>query len=79
LSGLDDERGEFTVVTLIGQSTDITGLKAPTEAELATEVGELTIKNAATKRKAINIVARKYGLAPNQVYNALEIVKKSVK
>ena len=39
---------------------------APTGADLATEIGEMTINGLLTKRKAINIVARRHGLAPNR-------------
>jgi 16S rRNA (cytidine1402-2'-O)-methyltransferase len=79
LSSLADERGEFTVVALIGQSPDINAPAVPDAACLAAEVGELTIKVALTKRKAINIIARKHALAPNEVYKALEAAKKSGK
>jgi len=31
-----------------------------------------------TRRKAINVLARRHGLAPNRVYEILEAAKKSV-
>jgi 16S rRNA (cytidine1402-2'-O)-methyltransferase len=79
LSGLLDERGEFTVVVFIGQSTDINEPNSPGGAELVSEIGVMTANIGVTKRKAINIVARKHGLAPNEVYKALETAKKSGK
>jgi 16S rRNA (cytidine1402-2'-O)-methyltransferase len=79
LQSLSSKRGEFTIVALIGQSTDNAVQAVLGETDLALEIGELTINTALTKRKAINIVARKHGLAPNEVYKALEVAKKSGK
>jgi 16S rRNA (cytidine1402-2'-O)-methyltransferase len=77
LSSLKDDRGEFTVVAFIGRTTDTDTAAAPTATDLAIEIGEMTISGLLTKRRAINIVARKHGLAPNVVYKALEAAKKS--
>ena len=79
LSSLSDDRGEFAVVALIGQSPDHIPVEVPAESELAIEIGVMTGTAGVTKRKAINIVARKHGLAPNEVYKALEAAKKSGK
>ena len=79
LSSLSEDRGEFSVVALIGQSPDYMPVELPAEAELALEIGAVTVAAGVTKRKAINIVARKHGLAPNEVYKALEAAKKSGK
>ena len=76
---LSDDRGEFTVVAMIGQSTDNTAVVAPSETELVLEIGRMTASVGLTKRKAINIVARKHGLTPNRVYDAVEAAKKSGK
>jgi len=76
LSSLTEARGEFTVVALIGQSPDLNLGRAPSESDLVLEIGEMTTNGQTTKRKAINIVARKHGLAPNEVYKALESAKK---
>jgi 16S rRNA (cytidine1402-2'-O)-methyltransferase len=76
LLSLTDARGEFTVVALIGQSTDYDASTVPTDSDIAIEIGVMTINGGTTKRKAINIVARKHGLAPNEVYKALEAAKK---
>jgi 16S rRNA (cytidine1402-2'-O)-methyltransferase len=77
LSSLHDARGEFTVVAFIGQITDVEPVAAPSGTSLAAEVGVMTINMALTKRRAINVVARKHGLAPNVVYKAVEAAKKS--
>ena len=79
LAHLSDDRGEFTVVAMIGQSTDNTAVVAPSETELVLEIGRMTASVGLTKRKAINIVARKHGLTPNRVYDAVEAAKKSGK
>ena len=79
LSSLVNERGEFTVVVFIGQSPDIGKSSSPSGTALADEIGAMTTNVGVTKRKAINIVARKHGLAPNEVYKALETAKKSGK
>jgi hypothetical protein len=70
-------RGEFTVVLYIGQSTINIDHAMPTPSEIADEFGVMTNIGAITKRKAINTLARKHGLAPNLVYDMLEAAKKS--
>ena len=77
LPGLENGRGEFTVVAFIGRTTDNVLPAPPTPADIASEIGVMTINGGLTKRKAINIVARKHGLTPNIVYKALEAAKKS--
>jgi 16S rRNA (cytidine1402-2'-O)-methyltransferase len=79
LARLSDDRGEFTVVAMIGQSTDNVAVESPSETELVLEIGRMTASAGLTKRKAINIVARKHGLTPNRVYDAVEAAKKSGK
>jgi 16S rRNA (cytidine1402-2'-O)-methyltransferase len=70
---LSKDRGEFTVVASIGQMTKLT--TAP--VDVVTEFGETTKLPGMTKRKAINVIARRHGLAPNTVYEMLESAKKS--
>jgi 16S rRNA (cytidine1402-2'-O)-methyltransferase len=77
LTGLNEERGEFTVVASIGQKPDRPSVAPPSGVDLAAEVGVMTIKGGLTRRKAINIVARRHGLAPNTLYRTLEDAKKS--
>ena len=69
-------RGEFTVVVYIGHTTEFKRQEADTDA-IVVEFGEITIIAGITKRKAINILARKHGIAPNRVYEILEEAKKS--
>jgi 16S rRNA (cytidine1402-2'-O)-methyltransferase len=70
-------RGEFTVVVNIGQTTEIHEPGAIEPTDMAAELGEMTLLSGVTKRKAINMLARKYGIAPNKVYTILETVRKS--
>jgi 16S rRNA (cytidine1402-2'-O)-methyltransferase len=77
LGRLNGARGEFTVAALIGQITDIKPAIAPSSETLSIEIGEMTAMKGMTKRRAINAVARRHGLAPNKVYEFLEAAKKS--
>jgi 16S rRNA (cytidine1402-2'-O)-methyltransferase len=72
------ERGEFTVVVYVGHSTDNVAPCAPSPAELAHEFGELTATDGFSRRQAIAQLAKRYHLATNDVYDAIEISKKSV-
>jgi 16S rRNA (cytidine1402-2'-O)-methyltransferase len=72
------ERGEFTVVVNIGQLTNNIVAVAPSPSELAQQFGELTATIGVTRRQAIAQLAKRYHLAANDVYNAIEISKKSV-
>jgi 16S rRNA (cytidine1402-2'-O)-methyltransferase len=71
--------GEFTVVVDIGRTTDIV-LTAPASPEsLSAELGEMTISGGLSRRQAISRLARTHGLPPNEVYEAIELVKKLAK
>jgi 16S rRNA (cytidine1402-2'-O)-methyltransferase len=71
------DRGEFTIVAFIGLTTNHMAPKEVRLTDIATEIGEMTITPGVTKRKAINILARRHGLAPNDIYEMLEAAKKS--
>ncbi len=74
---LKEGRGEFTVVVYIGQITENNKATALDAADVVADIGQTTLTTGITKRKAINIVARKHGIAPNKVYAILEASKKS--
>jgi 16S rRNA (cytidine1402-2'-O)-methyltransferase len=74
---LSSGRGEFTVVLFIDPKADIAPAAAPTLQMIADEFGVMTNIGTVTRRKAINSLARKHGLAPNVVYEMLEAAKKS--
>jgi 16S rRNA (cytidine1402-2'-O)-methyltransferase len=71
--------GEFTVVLDIGHATNTPLVAAPSDAETLVEFGELTINDRISRRRAINVIARRYNIAPNEVYAAIERAKKLVK
>ena len=74
---LGEGRGEFTVVANIGQMIKNS---QPVEAEpggIVIEFGEMTLLPGVTRRKAINMIARRHGISPNRVYEILESAKKS--
>lgn len=62
---LGGAKGEFTVVAEIGQSTDIAA--SVNQAEQA------------SRRRALALLAAEHGLTANQLYQAVENAKKSVK
>ena len=75
---LKAKRGEFTVVAYIGHITDQTATPAPSDASIATEFGEITELSSLSRRKALNVLARRHDMAPNEVYEAIERAKKLV-
>lgn len=73
-------RGEFTVVANIGLITKSCRSRAlPSPAELWDEFGEMTANAALTRRQALNRLARKHGIPPNELYSLLESGRNSVK
>ena len=77
IARVGEGRGEFTVVLHIGQSTEIVATTGPCAESIAVEFGETTKIKGVTRRKAINVIARRHGLAPNRIYEILEESKKS--
>ena len=78
LDKMSDGRGEFTIVAYIGGSTIKTTAGILEPEAIVREFGYMTAKTSTTRRKAVNALARKHGLPPNEVYKLLEGVKKSV-
>jgi 16S rRNA (cytidine1402-2'-O)-methyltransferase len=77
VSRLKDEKGEFTVVAYIGLIPDkmiATPTATPSDNIL---LGEITDNMGGSRRAAVADLARKHGLAPNKVYQAIERAKKS--
>jgi 16S rRNA (cytidine1402-2'-O)-methyltransferase len=70
LSHLEKDQGEFTVVADIGLSTNNEELRA-------SPIGSAMAESGLSRRQAIAKLARQHGLAPNEVYAALEEAKKS--
>jgi 16S rRNA (cytidine1402-2'-O)-methyltransferase len=77
LGQLESEKGEFTVVLFVGQTTKHEQTAFFDTASLLVELSQITNSMQLTKRKAINVLARRRGLPPNQVYEIIEAAKKS--
>jgi len=69
--------GEFTVVVQVERQLGRGEMKAPSNEELVSEFGEMTINSSLTRRSAVAALARRHGMAPNDVYAAIEMAKKS--
>jgi 16S rRNA (cytidine1402-2'-O)-methyltransferase len=71
-----EAKGEMTVVLDLGLKTEYEGSEAPGDLELYLELGHMTISKISSRRKALNVLARKHRMTPNQVYEAVERAKK---
>jgi 16S rRNA (cytidine1402-2'-O)-methyltransferase len=69
--------GEFTVVARVDADPAAGSNRPPSKAELAVEFGELTANPSVSRRRAIAVLAKRHGLATNEVYAAIEASKKS--
>jgi 16S rRNA (cytidine1402-2'-O)-methyltransferase len=78
LDQLSDGRGEYTIVTIIGRKTEKKSSEPPSAEMLRREFGEITSTAGSSRRSAVATLAKRHGLTPNDVYRALETVKKSV-
>jgi hypothetical protein len=78
LQKLTEDRGEFTIVVDIGQTTSIPAHEPPAAALLAIEFGEMTSIGGLTRRQALSRLAKRYHIPTNELYDALEQNKKSV-
>jgi len=76
---LEGARGELTVVVDFGYMPEIVDSKPATEQDLAIEFGEITESERLTRREAINVLARRHGRSPNQIYKAVERGRKLVR
>jgi 16S rRNA (cytidine1402-2'-O)-methyltransferase len=79
LEQLESGKGEFTLVLFIGQTTYNINTEQPDASSLVAEFGQITKSMELTKRKAVNVLAKRHGLPPNQVYEIIEAAKKSGK
>jgi 16S rRNA (cytidine1402-2'-O)-methyltransferase len=79
IDGLLAPRGEFTVVINIGLMTEIQSDSPPNGLEMLVELGRMIDNDSLSRRRAINALARRYQLPPNEVYSAIEAAKKLVK
>ena len=75
---LGEPKGEFTVVLDLGHKPDIRASAAPDDAGLLKELKEITMSSRLPRRQAINVLARRHRLPPNDVYAAVERARKYV-
>jgi 16S rRNA (cytidine1402-2'-O)-methyltransferase len=74
---LAEPRGEYTVVMEIGPTPAILTPDRLDDRVAANELGELTKNLRIGRRKAIGVIATRYGRTPNEIYAAVERAKKS--
>ena len=77
LGRLPAPRGEFTVVVDIGRSTNEAHRDLPDITQIAHEFGSMTANDRSSRRAAIKLLAKRYGVSANRVYEAIEQDKKS--
>jgi 16S rRNA (cytidine1402-2'-O)-methyltransferase len=76
LSGLGEVKGEVTIVLSLGDRPNISPNVVPGGHGLAIELVHITKTKGISRRKAINLLAKRYGLNPNEVYDTIEKAKK---
>jgi 16S rRNA (cytidine1402-2'-O)-methyltransferase len=77
LEGVLPAKGEFTVVVNLGEIVEDRSVEAVEPSVIVAELGILTKSAGITKRKALNIIAKKHGIPPNRLYAMVEETKKS--
>jgi 16S rRNA (cytidine1402-2'-O)-methyltransferase len=79
LTHADIDIGESTIVADIGHKTDLAEPPMISDEIIAAEIGHMIDSGRMTRRQAIQNAAKKHGRRPNDVYEAVERVKKSGK
>jgi 16S rRNA (cytidine1402-2'-O)-methyltransferase len=74
-----EPKGEVTVVLDLGLKPEIYSVEAIGDTDLYVELCQITETRLSSRRKALNALARKHRLTPNQVYEAVERAKKLAK
>ena len=78
VTALVSPKGEFTVVVDLGLTAEYAEPSAPSGPDALKELGYITDTLKVSRRRAINIIAKRYHLSPNEVYASIERAKKSV-
>jgi 16S rRNA (cytidine1402-2'-O)-methyltransferase len=73
------DTGELTVVANVGQRPNKTPIVMASDQEIAIEIGRVAETLGIPRRQAIRHVAKKHGRRPNDIYEAFERSKQSVK
>jgi 16S rRNA (cytidine1402-2'-O)-methyltransferase len=71
-----EARGEVTVVLDLGLKTESLQVTDVNDGDLYAELCQITENGASSRRKALNVLARKHRMTPNEVYEAVERAKK---
>ena len=75
-----ETKGELTVVLDLGRKSENgESLSPASDLDLFNELGHIAEQRLSSRRKALNLLARKYRMTPNQVYEAVERAKKLAK
>lgn len=72
LKSTSEVHGELTILIDVGSTTDLASHTPASERELAIQFGEIANSVGMTKRKAVNLLARRHGRSPNEIYKAVE-------
>jgi 16S rRNA (cytidine1402-2'-O)-methyltransferase len=75
---IDSPVGEFTIVALIGQSTEVSPFALPEASVILRQLGEMTHNSNLSRRAAVTALAKQHGVRPNIIYALIERAKKSV-
>jgi 16S rRNA (cytidine1402-2'-O)-methyltransferase len=78
LARLAEPKGEFTVVALLGLTTNKAELTPPADVDILKEFGDTTNNSGLSRRLMLASLASKYGMTPNDIYAAIERAKKLV-
>jgi 16S rRNA (cytidine1402-2'-O)-methyltransferase len=74
-----EARGEITVIVDLGHKGETIITETADDSSLLKELGQLIDKTTLSRRKALAELGRRHQMSPNQVYDAIERAKKSVK
>ena len=77
LRGPLEERGEFTIVIEGSRSQSDPAKPLPAGEDLVSELGQLTENGISSRREAIRVLAKRHGMASNEVFRRLEQAKNS--
>ena len=75
LKVLEEPRGEFTVTTFIGRTTESNTTVDVAEASAVADFGLITEFGGASRRAIAAALAKRHGLPANRVYALLEAAK----
>ena len=73
-----EARGEVTVVLDLGLRPELAQSAVASDADIYAELCQITENRGSSRRKALNALARKHRMTPNEVYDAVERAKKLV-